>query len=114
MPRTSGSRWWRLPASAHWSMQPDGRSTGSVGSARGRLAGGASIGGVGRVDSWCDALLCGSPLLNSPLVNPIVAQYADRLLSAGVAGTNTSHGAENNLHKIDLLTEFDASTTFGM
>jgi hypothetical protein len=43
-----------------------------------------------------------------------VAQYADRLLSAGVAGTNTSHGAENNLHKIDLLTEFDASTIFGM
>ena len=47
-------------------------------------------------------------------MNPIVAQYADRLLSAGVVGTNTSHGAENNLHKIDLLTEFDASTTFGM
>ena len=63
---------------------------------------------------WCNALLCGWPLLNSPLVNPVIAQYADRLLSAGVAGTNTSHGAENNLHKIDLLTEFDASTTFGM
>jgi len=38
----------------------------------------------------------------------------ERLLSAGVAGTRTSHGAEDNLHKIRLLTEFDAGTTFGM
>lgn len=43
-----------------------------------------------------------------------MAQYADRLLSAGVAGTSTSHGAEDNLYKINLLTEFDAGTTFGM
>lgn len=43
-----------------------------------------------------------------------VAKHADRLLSAGVAGTSTSHGAENNLHKIDLLLEQDDSTTFGM
>jgi hypothetical protein len=31
-----------------------------------------------------------------------------------VAGTSTSHGAEDNLHKIRLLTEFDAGTTLGM
>lgn len=61
-----------------------------------------------------DPLLRGWPLLNSPLVNPAAAQYADLLLSAGVAGTNTSHGAENNLHKISLLTRFDVGTTFGM
>jgi hypothetical protein len=47
-------------------------------------------------------------------VNPVVAKYADRLLSAGVAGTNTSHGAEDNVYKISLLTDLDASTTFGM
>ena len=43
-----------------------------------------------------------------------VAKYADRLQNAGVAGTRTSHGAENNLHKINLLLEHDDSTTFGM
>jgi Phosphatase len=43
-----------------------------------------------------------------------MSQYADLLLRAGVAGTNTSHGAENNLYKIDLLLEGDADHTFGM
>jgi hypothetical protein len=47
-------------------------------------------------------------------MNPLLSQYADRLLEAGVAGTNTSHGAENNLYKIELLLEGDADHTFGM
>ena len=47
-------------------------------------------------------------------MNPLVAQYADRLLDAGVAGSCTSHGAENNLYKIGLLLENDAANTFGM
>ena len=41
-------------------------------------------------------------------------QYADVLLRAGVAGTNTSHGAENNLLKIRRLLEGEPSQTFGM
>jgi hypothetical protein len=47
-------------------------------------------------------------------MNPLTSQYADRLLEAGVAGTNTSHGAENNLYKIELLLEGDADHTLGM
>ncbi len=47
-------------------------------------------------------------------MNPLTSQYAERLLEAGVAGTNTSHGAENNLYKIELLLEGDADHTFGM
>jgi hypothetical protein len=47
-------------------------------------------------------------------MNPLLNQYAFRLLEAGVAGTNTSHGAENNLYKIELLLEGDADDTFGM
>ena len=47
-------------------------------------------------------------------MNPLISQYADLLLRAGVAGTNTSHGAENNLYKINLLLEGDESQTFGM
>jgi len=31
-----------------------------------------------------------------------------------VAGTDTSHGAEDNLYKINLLLKHDDSTTFGM
>lgn len=38
----------------------------------------------------------------------------DRLLDAGVAGTCTSHGAENNLYKIGLLLDLDENNTFGM
>jgi Phosphatase len=53
-------------------------------------------------------------LLNSCSVNPLAAQYAERLLDAGVAGTCTSHGAENNLYKIGLLVEHDQANTFGM
>jgi hypothetical protein len=41
-------------------------------------------------------------------------QYADALLRAGVAGTNTSHGAEDNLLKIRRLLEGEPSQTFGM
>lgn len=44
----------------------------------------------------------------------MVAQYANWLLEAGVAGTCTSHGAENNLYKIGLLLEKDEANTFGM
>jgi Phosphatase len=47
-------------------------------------------------------------------VNPLAAQHAERLLDAGVAGTCTSHGAENNLYKIGLLLEHDEANTFGM
>jgi hypothetical protein len=47
-------------------------------------------------------------------VNPLLSQYADLLLKAGVAGTNTSHGAENNLLKIRRLLEGEPSQTFGM
>ena len=47
-------------------------------------------------------------------MNPLASKYADRLLEAGVAGTNTSHGAENNLYKIELLREGDADHTLGM
>ena len=47
-------------------------------------------------------------------MNPLVSQYADRLLDAGVAGACTSHGAENNLYKIGLLLEKDEANTFGM
>jgi hypothetical protein len=36
------------------------------------------------------------------------------LLRAGVAGTNTSHGAEDNLYKIGRLLEGEPSQTFGM
>jgi hypothetical protein len=47
-------------------------------------------------------------------MNPLIGQHADRLLDAGVAGTCTSHGAENNLYKISLLLEADENNTFGM
>jgi hypothetical protein len=47
-------------------------------------------------------------------MNPLASKYAERLLEAGVAGTNTSHGAENNLYKIELLLEDDPDHTFGM
>ena len=47
-------------------------------------------------------------------MNPLISQYAHRLLVAGVAGTNTSHGAEDNLYKIELLLEGDADHTLGM
>ena len=53
-------------------------------------------------------------LLNSGPVNPLAAQHAERLLDAGLAGTCTSHGAENNLYKIGLLLEHDETNTFGM
>jgi hypothetical protein len=53
-------------------------------------------------------------LLNSGPVNPLAAQHAERLLDAGVAGTCTSHGAENNLYKMGLLLEHDENNTFGM
>ena len=47
-------------------------------------------------------------------MNPLLGQYADRLSDSGVAGNYTSHGAENNLYKIELLLEHDESHTFGM
>jgi hypothetical protein len=47
-------------------------------------------------------------------MNPLLNQQADKLLAAGVAGTCTSHGAENNLYKIGLLLEGDENNTFGM
>ena len=53
-------------------------------------------------------------MLNSSSVNPLLGQHAHRLSEAGLAGSRTSHGAENNLRKIGLLLEHDASNTFGM
>ena len=53
-------------------------------------------------------------MLNSGSVNPLLGQHAHWLSEAGVAGGRTSHGAENNLRKIGLLLEHDASNTFGM
>jgi len=47
-------------------------------------------------------------------VRPLIAEYAEQLLAASVAGTCTSHGAENNLRKIGLLLEADANNTYGM
>ena len=47
-------------------------------------------------------------------MNPPISQYADTLLKAGVAGTNTSHGAEDNLYKIGRLLDGEPSQTFGM
>ena len=47
-------------------------------------------------------------------MDPAVAQQAEYLLRAGVAGTSTSHGADDNLYKINLLLKHDDSTTFGM
>jgi hypothetical protein len=47
-------------------------------------------------------------------MNPLMSEYADQLLAATVAGNCTSHGAENNLYKIDLLLEHDGDYTFGM
>src|ERR671916_883531 len=43
-----------------------------------------------------------------------IDEHAERLLAATVAGGNTSHGAENNLRKIRLLTEADPNNTYGM
>jgi hypothetical protein len=43
-----------------------------------------------------------------------VRDHAERLLAAGVAGNNTSHGGENNLYKIGLLVDGDANNTYGM
>jgi hypothetical protein len=47
-------------------------------------------------------------------VDPTLAQHAEYLLRAGVAGTSTSHGTDDNLCKINLLLKHDDSTTFGM
>lgn len=42
------------------------------------------------------------------------ARYANQLLSAGVAGTCTSHGAQDNLFKINRVLEGDPNQIFGM
>ena len=44
----------------------------------------------------------------------LVAEHAESILRAGLAGTSTSHGGDNNLHKIGLLLAGDDRTTFGM
>ena len=44
----------------------------------------------------------------------LLAEHADLILRAGLAGNSTSHGGENNLHKINLLLDGHDSTTFGM
>ncbi len=55
----------------------------------------------------------GAPLLDSLTVG-LVSKYANLILRAGLAGTATSHGGDNNLHKINLLLEGNDGTTFGM
>ena len=48
-------------------------------------------------------------------MNPVAAErYAEQLLIAGVAGTSTSHGEEDNLYKINRVLEGDPNQTFGM
>jgi hypothetical protein len=47
-------------------------------------------------------------------MNPLMSRYVDQLLAATVAGNCTSHGAENNIYKINLLLEHDGDHTFGM
>src|SRR5918998_4838450 len=66
---------------------------------------------------WCSSPARASPATTFAklgFMNPLASQYATRLLEAGVAGTNTSHGAENNLYKIELLLQGDPDHTFGM
>jgi len=43
-----------------------------------------------------------------------IEEHARKLLAAGVAGDDTSHGAENNLRKIRLVVEADPNNTYGM
>ena len=43
-----------------------------------------------------------------------IEDHARKLLAAGVAGDDTSHGAENNLYKISLLVELNENNTYGM
>ena len=43
-----------------------------------------------------------------------IEEQAEKLLAAGVAGTNTSHGSEDNLLKIGRLIEGNPAQTFGM
>jgi hypothetical protein len=43
-----------------------------------------------------------------------IEDHARKLLAAGVAGDDTSHGAENNLRKIGLMTEADPNNSYGM
>lgn len=43
-----------------------------------------------------------------------IEDHARKLLAAGVAGDDTSHGAENNLHKIGLMIEADPNNSYGM
>jgi hypothetical protein len=47
-------------------------------------------------------------------VSSRTSSYANRLLEAGVAGTCTSHGAGDNLYKIERVVEHDPNYTFGM
>ena len=47
-------------------------------------------------------------------MGPRIEDHARKLLAAGVAGDDTSHGAENNLRKIRLLTEADPNNSYGM
>lgn len=47
-------------------------------------------------------------------MNSAGAKHIRWLLEAGVAGTSTSHGGENNVHKLNTAPEQDSSTTFGM
>ncbi|QIN82029.1 hypothetical protein GBA63_04770 [Rubrobacter tropicus] len=43
-----------------------------------------------------------------------IEDHARKLLAAGVAGDDTSHGAENNLRKIRLMIEADRNNSYGM
>lgn len=43
-----------------------------------------------------------------------IEDHARKLLASGVAGDDTSHGAENNLRKIGLMIEADPNNSYGM
>lgn len=47
-------------------------------------------------------------------MGPRIEDHARKLLASGVAGDDTSHGAENNLRKIRLMTEADPNNSYGM
>lgn len=56
----------------------------------------------------------GGRLLDSGVVGPSADEHAQNLLDAGVAGVNTSHGAQDNMLKIRRLLEGHPAQTFGM
>ncbi len=90
------------PALVPDQVLPEGRQ-GGAGETDGSFGKGASAAFSSNKASLLDLLP----------VDP-VPKHADLILRAGLAGTSTSHGGDNNLRKIKLLLEGDDGTTFGM